>query len=87
VVRSDEWGSAGRGRSSIAAALFEAIAGWEVGTHENVGAMKAKFGICTAIATIIFNIGAAPLVPQAPTSEGRHKCAREAGRRRCTDRE
>jgi hypothetical protein len=25
-----------------------------------LGAMKAKFGICTAIATIIFNMGVAP---------------------------
>jgi len=33
-----------------------------------LGAMKAKFGIYTAIATIIFNIGAAPLVSQAPTA-------------------
>ncbi len=35
-----------------------------------LGAMKAKFGIYTAIATIIFNIGAAPLVSQAPTATG-----------------
>ena len=35
-----------------------------------LGAMKAKFGICTAIATIILNIGAAPLVSQAPTATG-----------------
>jgi hypothetical protein len=32
--------------------------------------MKAKFGICTVIATIIFNISTAPLVSQAPTATG-----------------
>jgi hypothetical protein len=43
----------------------------EIGTRENAGgAMNAKFGICTAIATIIFNIGAAPLVSQEPTATG-----------------
>jgi VWFA-related protein len=35
-----------------------------------MGATKAKFGICPAIATIIFNIGAEPLVSQAPTATG-----------------
>jgi hypothetical protein len=36
-MRSDERGSAFCGRSSFAAALFEVIAGLEVGAHENVG--------------------------------------------------
>jgi hypothetical protein len=35
-----------------------------------MGAMKAKFSICTAIATILLKTGTAPLVSEAPTACG-----------------